>query len=254
MMNAGRSQTAPALAMPGYVKWLLVLVMAAAANLFVLSLSIDVFSMSRGYYDQEFEKLGTSEITGLTEAELGGVSDMIIDYLKGQVPEFQYKVEREGRQVELFNEREQTHMVDVQDLFSLNGRIRMIAAAAFALAAFVAAQLAGDRQSVHRGMMGAGLLGAVAAGGLLILINVDFTKYFTLFHELFFDNDLWLLNPKTDLLIVILQEQFFVDIAIRIFSLYIGLNAVVATLGWGLSKRLSRTGQAKQTKQSGRTI
>ena len=99
--------------MPGYAKWLLVLVMAAAANLFILSLSIDVFSMSRGYYDQEFEKLGTVEITGLTEAELGGVSDMIIDYLKGQVPEFQYSVEREGRQAELFNEREQTQMVDV---------------------------------------------------------------------------------------------------------------------------------------------
>lgn len=246
MMSAGRPQTSPTLAMPGYAKWLLVLVMAAAANLFILSLSIDVFSMSRGYYDQEFEKLNTVEVTGLSKAELGGVSDMIIGYLKGQEASFQYTVEREGRQVELFNEREQTHMVDVQDLFFLNGRIRMIAAAAFALAAFVSVQLAGDRQSVYKGLMGAGLLGAVAAGGLLILINIDFTKYFTLFHEIFFDNDLWLLNPKTDLLIVILQEQFFVDIAIRIFGLYIGLNAAVATLGWGLSQRMKRLRQTRR--------
>ena len=247
MRIASVPQQGPALELPKAAKWLLVLIMAVAANLFILSLSIDVFSMSRSYYDQEFEKLGTTELTGLTTEELGGVSDMIINYLKGQEPEFQFEVERNGKQVQLFNEREQTHMVDVLVLFQLNGRIKMIAIAVFSLAVFVVLQLSRDRGLLYRGMMGAGLLGVAAAGFLLLLITVDFTKYFTLFHELFFDNDLWLLNPKTDLLIVILQEQFFVDIAIRIFGLYIGLNAVLATIGtifFRGSKRAARFRQA----------
>jgi integral membrane protein (TIGR01906 family) len=247
MRIASVPQQGPALELPKAAKWLLVLIMAAAANLFILSLSIDVFSMSRSYYDQEFEKLGTTELTGLTTEELGGVSDMIINYLKGQEPEFQFEVERNGKQVQLFNEREQTHMVDVLVLFQLNGRIKMIAIAVFSLAVFVVLQLSRDRGLLYRGMLGAGLLGVAAAGFLLLLITVDFTKYFTLFHELFFDNDLWLLNPKTDLLIVILQEQFFVDIAIRIFGLYIGLNAVLATIGTIFlrgSKRAARFRQA----------
>lgn len=240
------SKQEPPLKLPVAAKWLLVLIMAVAANLFILSLSIDVFSMSRSYYDQEFEKLGTTELTGLTAEELGGVSDMIIGYLNGQAPEFQYEVQRNGKQIQLFNEREQTHMVDVLVLFQLNGRIKTIAIAAFALAVFVALQLSGDRGLLYRGLMGAGLLGVVAAGFLLLLINVDFTKYFTLFHELFFDNDLWLLNPKTDLLIVILQEQFFVDIAIRIFGLYIGLNAVLATIGTIFLRGSKRPGRFRQ--------
>jgi len=243
MRMSTSSQQGPALELPKSAKWLLVLIMAVAANLFILSLSIDVFSMSRSYYDKEFEKLGTTELTGLTAEELGGVSDMIINYLKGQAPEFQFEVERNGQQKQLFNEREQTHMVDVLVLFQLNERIRTIAVSAFALAAFVVLQLGRDRRLLYRGMIGAGVLGIAAAGFLLLLITVDFTKYFTLFHELFFNNDLWLLNPKTDLLIVILQEQFFVDIAIRIFGLYIGLNAVLATIGTMLLQGLKRTGR-----------
>jgi len=246
MRISSAPQQGPAIELPRAAKWLLILIMAVAANLFILSLSIDVFSMSRSYYDQEFEKLGTTELTGLTEEELGGVSDMIIGYLNGQEPEFQFEVERNGRQVQLFNEREQTHMVDVLVLFQLNGRIKMIAIAAFALAAFVALQLCRDRGLLYWGVIGAGLLGIAAAGFLLLLITIDFTKYFTLFHELFFDNDLWLLNPKTDLLIVILQEQFFVDIAIRIFGLYIGLNVVLATIGTIFLKGSKRAGRFRR--------
>ena len=224
--------------LPAGGKWLLVLVLALTANLFVLSLSIDVFSMSHSFYAQEFEKLGTAEITGLTPQELEGVSDMIIRYLKGQAPEFQHTVERAGKAVSLFNEREQSHMVDVLHLFQLNGRIRTITIAAFALAAFVALQIARDKKILARGFMGAGLLGVAFAALLLLLIAVDFTKYFTLFHELFFDNDLWLLDPRTDLLIVILQEQFFVDIAIRIFGLYVALSGALGALGALVACRL----------------
>ena len=49
--------------------------------------------------------------------------------------------------------------------------------------------------------------------GLAALISTDFTKYFTIFHLIFFDNDDWLLNPKTDLLINIVPEGFFRDTA-----------------------------------------
>ena len=40
------------------------------------------------------------------------------------------------------------------------------------------------------------------------LISMDFTKYFTYFHLIFFDNMDWYLNPKTDLLINIVPEVF----------------------------------------------
>ena len=46
-----------------------------------------------------------------------------------------------------------------------------------------------------------------------------------MFHHIFFDNDLWILDPSTDLLINIVPEPFFMDTAGRIaltFGLSIG--------------------------------
>lgn len=51
---------------------------------------------------------------------------------------------------------------------------------------------------------------------LAAVISTDFTKYFVIFHKIFFDNDLWILDPATDLLINIVPEPFFMDTAARI--------------------------------------
>ena len=37
-----------------------------------------------------------------------------------------------------------------------------------------------------------------------------------MFHELFFNNDLWILDPRTELLIRMLPEGFFFDMVVRI--------------------------------------
>ena len=52
---------------------------------------------------------------------------------------------------------------------------------------------------------------ALAIGSFSILISQDFTSAFTLFHELSFTNDLWLLNPAEDLLINLLPEAFLLQ-------------------------------------------
>ena len=66
---------------------------------------------------------------------------------------------------------------------------------------------------------------------LIILMNVDFNKYFTIFHEIFFNNDLWLLDPNVDRLVNIFPENFFYDIAIRIITYYLTTQAVLLILG-----------------------
>ena len=64
----------------------------------------------------------------------------------------------------------------------------------------------------------------VAAVGLLIAS--DFSRYFIVFHHIFFNNDLWILNPATDLLINIVPEPFFADTAFRI-GVTFGLSVLV---------------------------
>ena len=57
--------------------------------------------------------------------------------------------------------------------------------------------------------LGTGLFFGVIAA-LTAVISTDFTKYFIMFPPHFsFNNDLWILDPATDMLINIVPEGFF---------------------------------------------
>jgi integral membrane protein (TIGR01906 family) len=65
---------------------------------------------------------------------------------------------------------------------------------------------------------------------LAIVIAVDFDNAFTIFHLLFFNNDLWILDPSVDLLINMVPLPFFIDISIFIGALFMGLSLAVMGL------------------------
>ena len=48
-----------------------------------------------------------------------------------------------------------------------------------------------------------------------------------MFHHIFFTNDLWILDPATDMLINIVPEGFFMDTAARIALLFGSLSLVL---------------------------
>ena len=70
----------------------------------------------------------------------------------------------------------------------------------------------------------------VAKTGLGLLFASDFTKYFTIFHEIFFTNDLWLFDPATDYMIRMLPEGFFYDMVMRIGAIFTGLLLLLAAV------------------------
>ena len=69
-----------------------------------------------------------------------------------------------------------------------------------------------------------------AACTLAAVISTDFTKYFIIFHQIFFDNDLWILDARTDLLINIVPEPFFMDTAARIAILFGGCVLLIFSI------------------------
>ena len=64
---------------------------------------------------------------------------------------------------------------------------------------------------------------------LAAVISTDFSRYFVVFHHIFFDNDLWILDPDTDMLINIVPEAFFMDTALRIAIVF----AIFVTIFFG---------------------
>ncbi len=185
-----------------------------------------------GYYEKEYTKYHVLDDAGIdmTMEDLLQVTDEMMAYLQGNREDLHVMTVIGGESREFFNAREIAHMEDVRDLF-LKGLLvrRVMAVLAVVLTVFITVRRKKDVIYIlARSFQAVTAIMAAAALVLGIVISTDFTKYFTIFHEIFFDNDLWLLNPSTDLLINIVPEPFFVDTA-----LYIGLifaAALVAVL------------------------
>ena len=81
------------------------------------------------------------------------------------------------------------------------------------------------------------LLGAVAVIAAFVIWGlIDFDSLFYVFHLVAFRNDLWLLDPQTDLLIQLMPTPFFVDYA-RTILIAFGCGLVVLAGGAYLLKR-----------------
>lgn len=152
--------------------------------------------------------------TGLPEAEYGPMAEMITTYLAGEREEFQHTFSVAGDLRYLcFGAREQQHMQDCLGLFTLCRQVLTVSTAAFlALTAALWAQ----RKRLQTILLVAGrtlltlmcAILALAAWGV-----IDFSSLFILFHRISFTNDLWMLDPATDLLIRLMPTNFFIAYA-----------------------------------------
>lgn len=160
------------------------------------------------------------EATGLPAEEYAGITRMIAGYLTGKTAEFQYTLPGEGGTC--FQPHEAAHMADCRDLIALDTRV-FAAALAAGTALTAAAALTGRKPrgpETRRGMR-AGLLclGAVLSA-MLVWAAADFDGFFITFHRLAFTNEGWLLDPRTDLLIRLMPESFFITLGAAGLALF----------------------------------
>ena len=109
-------------------------------------------------------------------------------------------------------------MADVQQLFQLCKGIGVVCLGGFLLIELFWGN--NDRtnwRTFRRTLLV--ILGVVTA--VIILACIDFNSLFVLFHRIAFTNDLWLLNPRTDMLIRLMPTGFFVSYAAIIGGLWL---------------------------------
>ena len=199
------------------------LVAAICVTFVVLIISVEaVVYYNPNFFEKEYTKYNVLEKVHMEMDDLLTVTDEMMDYLKGDREDLVVNTIVDGKEREFFNEKEKRHMVDVQGLFLGAMKLRE-GAALLSLLCGAYLLLKEQGQTLLRMLQwGIGLfIGSMA--GLAALISTDFTKYFTYFHLIFFDNDDWILNPKTDLLINIVPEGFFRDTAYTIAFLFLGI-------------------------------
>lgn len=233
------------------------LLKGVAAGLFVLSLPLLFGTVSlrwlvsdSGWYRAGFAKHGVSERTGIAPGELGRAADELSRYLLLGRDDIDLTV-RIGNQLRpLFNQRELLHMQDVQNL--LRGFYTLQAAVAGYTLLYLGTSWLWLRGSYRRALGrklrwgGALTLGLFGSFGLLSALNFD--DLFLEFHLLSFDNDLWMLDPTKDNLIMMFPQGFWYDSAIRL-ALATGSQALGALLvGSFLVKQSAVSSQRSATK------
>lgn len=184
-----------------------------------------------GYFEKEYTRYQVLDrLPSMTMEDLLTVTDEMMDYLKGDRPDLHVRTTMGGEEQEFFTEREIAHMEDVQGLF-LTAILLRRACLGFILLTVAGILLTkGDlRQVLPKTIFWGSLLFFGIAAVLGMIVSTDFSKYFIVFHHIFFDNDLWILDPSVDMLINIVPEGFFSDTAARILILY-GLSALVVLL------------------------
>jgi integral membrane protein (TIGR01906 family) len=198
---------------------------------------------NKGYYLNQFEQNNTVEETGKTMDELSVIADDLINYIKGKG--FDDLLDPH------FNDKEIAHMRDVQRLFD-SGRALKYISGGIALILLIYFGVNEGKRKLGKKLVFGLFANHILIILLAIIIASDFNKYWTIFHHIFFTNDLWLLDPQTDLMIQMLPEQFFSGMVIRIMlSFFIYLSIIQIA---GLYYMKKGRGKWKDTKDSRKDI
>ncbi len=196
----------------------------------LLLFSFERSALDRGFHQRLYDGLGSAQAAGVDEGTLSEIGDMLVDYLSGARADLDMTASVNGIEQPVFNEREISHMADVKGLFDLERRVKgVLAVLGLAL---LAVGLIG--RGWARRLLRAGVIGQVFWLALIAFVavwaSIDFDGLFRRFHGLLFTNDLWLLNPKTDLMIRMLPEQFFANVAARSAVWMLAGQALLAAL------------------------
>ena len=143
----------------------------------------------------------------------GDYAHAIAEYLNGKGDAPKIADAETGALVNAFSEKENLHLRDVRGLVDLLKAVRWIGGG---LAVAVIAVLYWKQKRDRAGFL-ADLVRGFALSALFLLLCfsalavwgvIDFEGLFVAFHKIAFTNDLWLLNPHTDLLLALMPVPF----------------------------------------------
>ncbi len=212
-------------------RWLFILCLPVMLFTAVLGLAIN----SKWLFEYGFDKYGVNQTTGIDDTELEKAASGLIDYFNSGEESIDLTVIKDGEPFALFNQREVAHLRDVKGLIWLDYRVLLATGSYVLLYAVVSLCWLTEerrRRLATATAIGGGItLGLILALGLAAML--DFQGFFLQFHLISFANDLWLLDPARDYLIMLFPQGFWYDATMLVALATTGLAVIVAGLAGG---------------------
>ncbi len=198
------------------IQWAFVLCLP----LLLLATNIRWVVNSLWVYEYGFNKYNVSLTTGLADFELRKTAKQLMDYFNSRRDTAQVIVLKEGKEVELFTEREIIHLQDVKNLvqFGYHFQISLLTL----IGVFVLLLVVIGRKKGWQVLAKSFLWGSALTFSLLIILALmaifRFDQLFLFFHWISFPNEYWILDPEQHYLIRMFPQGFFQDAALFIFA------------------------------------
>ena len=166
---------------------------------------------------------------GLTPQQRFILASTNIHYVRAHLPDDELsKQTLNGRLV--FNEREVSHMADVQKVFQYAVRIWQFAFILFVLVGFVLWRN-GDGKVFTAGVQMGGLITSAMIVAIGLLAIFAWQRWFELFHRFLFVPGSWIFSYE-DTLIRLFPAQFWFDATLMLSALSLAGGLLLAFLGW----------------------
>lgn len=211
--------------------------------------SIEIHGFNKKYYENKYTELNTAEDIGMSNDALFDATFTLLDYLKDKRDDIHCVQEVNGVSREIFDERETAHMIDVKELY-INVKKVCISLSLLGLLSFLILlyfvkfkgyEIREMIKDMMDGLRQVVCAFAIVISGLLFYAFVDFSRFWTMFHEIFFDNDLWLLDPRVSIMINMFPENFWFGMVIRMaITFIVSFCGLAAFFYWIAHKRMNQ--------------
>ena len=203
------------------------------------------------WWRNEYAKYNTPQyVTGeMSLDDAVYITEQMLEYCIGRLDTLDNtEATIDGVTAPFFTDREKQHLSDCRNIFLGAVRFRIIALLVITGLLiwiwFSIGKRAGGQEAkrLYARLLAGGYLKALLVllmfTMFLIVVGMsNFTYLFTKFHHVFFDNDLWILDPRVDNLVNVMQEAVFADAAITIGSIWACVSLALAAVSAVMIKK-----------------
>ena len=195
-----------------------------ALFLSLLLTSIDLLCFNRSFFRLQYSLNHTAESIGISEDGLMNATNALLDYMQDKRGDIKVIEKVNGSEREIFDERENLY------LNAMTTRTILFVGSVILLTLLVLTH----RNESYMILANAYRNGLLFLGSLLLFVGiyaiVDFNGFWMNFHYVFFDNDLFLLDPNISIMINMFPSNFFFAVVFGIILLFVSVIVLLKVL------------------------
>ena len=157
------------------------------------------------------------------ESEVHHISDDLQKYILGEKEKLDTTVIlSDGSKISFYNDKASFHMKEVRDII-VNFRILSYIFISLSILFLILTKFTNTYfiQALQKSLKKVLLVYIIFLIVLSILCTSNFDLFFIKIHEIFFNNDLWIFDPRYEYIICLLPEGLFFELAVRILLMMI---------------------------------